>query len=177
MKKNQSFRLIICATFIIASLFCISCKYVDDNFLSKKETTTDSVKSGYLSESKNINTAENLENADSLTAIFDENGNVVESISDSVTINNSNLENSSTNTVPNSAVKDNNVTVKNIDSKINGTKIAIKNKNAAALNNKTEKAAKLKSGVKKVINTQKSTETDAERDYRLQKSNHSIPDL
>ncbi len=150
MRKHLNSRINFCLAIITISLLCVSCRYIDDKFLLDEQSiiNVDSVENlGYLSQSENV---KNIKTMDTLTAIFDEKGSI------------KNIEEE--------------ITLKNVKEKTIKTKDNLnKNNSKIVLNNRDSTNKKQNS--KKRITKKEVIENNQERDYRLQKSNHAIPDL
>lgn len=163
MRKHLYSRINFCHVIITLSLFCVSCKYVDDKFLLDEQSivNVDSVENlGYLSQSENV---KNIETMDTLTAIFDEKGNAIDLEKETLSKDNNEEK----------KIEDKNIATKN------GSQIVLNNPVSTnnTTNDKPNQKTVNKSNSKKAITKKEVIENNQERDYRLQKSNHAIPDL
>lgn len=167
MRKHLNSRINFCLAIIAISLLCVSCRYIDDKFLLDEQSiiNVDSVQNlGYLSQSENVN---NIETMDTLTAIFDEKGNVI-NIEEEIILKDNKKE----------TIENKNNSTKNSSEIVLNNTVSINNTTNDNPNQKTvNKSNSKKTITKKTIIKKEIIENNQERDYRLQKSNHAIPDL
>lgn len=179
MKKLIKISVLLCCVIFTSTSLFISCKFIEENSLSDEKVAQPITSADDQLMAKQEEHIESVENTDTLTAIFNENEseNIAEngSNNNSVVVLTKEKSNSNKTKIVDNYSNSANTNVAKVNSTENsveknvGTKIVTPSKESKKIVVKKAKVVKTKPVEKE--------ETDEERNYRLQKANHTIPNL